>query len=118
MLIQYWREIDDLLEFARRPASTHLAAQKRLWRHYAAAGGAVGVWHEILPVPEIAYGCLYGNMPPTGIGALRGLRPRPGRWAHPQPPDQDGQGIAQAARSDEPARLQRFFSRELRICSH
>jgi hypothetical protein len=93
MLIQYWRGIDELHEFTRRPASTHLAAQKRLWRHYAAAGGAVGVWHEILPVPGAAYECLYGNMPPTGIGALRGLRPlawqmdataatRPGQAGH------------------------------------
>ena len=72
MLVQYWRDAEGLRRFARDPDSTHRAAQKRFWRHYAAAGAAVGVWHELLPAsaPE----SLYGNMPPTGIGALRDVR--------------------------------------------
>lgn len=75
MLLQYWRSVDDVHAFAHHPASSHRAAQQRLWRHYAAAGGAVGIWHEILPLAEGAYHGLYGNMPPTGIGATRALRP-------------------------------------------
>jgi len=75
MLLQYWRTVDDLHAFARHPASTHRAAQQRLWEHYAAAGGAVGVWHEMLPLAEGAYHSLYGNMPPMGIGAIHALRP-------------------------------------------
>ncbi len=73
MLLQYWRDAEDLHTFARDPNSPHRAAQRRFWRHYSAAGAAVGVWHELLPAsaPE----SLYGNMPPTGIGALRDVRP-------------------------------------------
>ena len=72
MLVQYWRDAADLHAFARGPNSSHRAAQKRFWRHYAGAGGAVGIWHELLQAnaPE----SLYGNMPPTGIGAPRGVR--------------------------------------------
>ena len=73
MLLQYWRDAQHLHAFARDPNSSHRAAQKRFWRHYAAAGAAVGVWHELLP--ECAPESLYGNMPPTGIGALRDVRP-------------------------------------------
>ena len=74
MLLQYWRSVGDLRAFARHPESIHRAAQRRLWQHYARAGGAVGVWHEMLPLSEGSYHSLYGNMPPTGIGALRPLR--------------------------------------------
>ena len=82
MLLQYWRDAQDLHTFARDPNSPHHAAQKRFWRHYAAADAAVGVWHELLPAsaPE----ALYGNMPPTGIGALRDVRPR--AWIVSGPP--------------------------------
>jgi hypothetical protein len=75
MLLQYWRSADDLHTFAHHPASSHRAAQQRLWRHYAAAAGAVGVWHEMLPLAAGSYHSLYGNMPPTGIGAMHTLRP-------------------------------------------
>jgi fumigallin biosynthesis monooxygenase-like protein len=74
MLLQYWRNTGGLQAFARGPGSTHRAAQRRLWQHYAAAGGAVGVWHEMLPIAGGSYHSLYGNMPPTGIGASRPLR--------------------------------------------
>jgi hypothetical protein len=74
MLLQYWRNTSELRAFARHPASSHRAAQQRFWQHYAAAGGAVGVWHEMLPLAEGTYHSLYGNMPPTGIGVTRPLR--------------------------------------------
>lgn len=97
MLLQYWRGAEDLHAFARDPNSSHRAAQKRFWRHYAAAGAAVGVWHELLPAcaPE----SLYGNMPPTGIGALRGVRPL--AWVVSGPADSSvgeftGQGTGSA----------------------
>jgi heme-degrading monooxygenase HmoA len=70
MLLQYWRSKGDVHAFAHHPASSHRTAQRRLWRHYAAAGGAVGVWHEMLPLAAGGYHGLYGNMPPTGVGAM------------------------------------------------
>jgi hypothetical protein len=74
MLLQYWRNAGDLLAFAHHPESPHRAAQRRLWRHYAGAGGAVGVWHEMMPLAGGTYHSLYGNMPPTGIGVTRPVR--------------------------------------------
>lgn len=74
MLLQYWRSAGELQAFAHQPASTHRSAQRRLWRHYAAADAAVGVWHEMLPLAEGTYHSLYGNMPRTGIGVSRPLR--------------------------------------------
>ncbi|WP_194908512.1 monooxygenase family protein [Catenulispora rubra] len=40
---------------------------------YMRSNGAVGIWHEMLSVRAGSYQCLYGDMPPTGIGAFRGL---------------------------------------------
>jgi hypothetical protein len=75
MLVQYWRGPEELRAFAGDPTGSHRSAQRQFWRHYAACGGVVGVWHEILAVPERAHHSLYGNMPPTGIGGLHGVRP-------------------------------------------
>jgi len=45
---------------------------------------AVGVWHELLVSAEGQHQGMYGNMPPTGLGALRPVRP--GQWsAQPTP---------------------------------
>jgi hypothetical protein len=74
MLLQYWRSTGELRAFANYPASPHRVAQRRLWRHYAAAGGAVGVWHEMFSLGGGTYHSLYGNMPPTGIGMTRPVR--------------------------------------------
>jgi hypothetical protein len=76
MLLQYWRGSDDLLRFAREASGMHRSAQRRFWRHYG-SGGAVGVWHELLPVAAGAHHGVYGNMPPMGLGALGPIRPEP-----------------------------------------
>jgi hypothetical protein len=74
-LIQYWRRAGDIRAFAHDDARTHRPAQNRFWRKYFSGSGAVGIWHEMLSVNKGAYQCLYGDMPPTGLGAIRGLTP-------------------------------------------
>ncbi|MEY9895071.1 hypothetical protein ABIA35_003106 [Catenulispora sp. MAP12-49] len=87
MLVQYWSDTDALHTFARDIDSPHRAAQERFWRHYAAGRAAVGVWHELLTAaaPE----ALYGNMPPTGIGALRDVQPLAWKVNGPLPRQSD-----------------------------
>jgi hypothetical protein len=75
MIVQYWRDTDDLFGFARRFDGRHRDAQRRHFRHYGATE-AVGVWHEVMPSREGEYHGLYGNMPPTGMGALRPVHGR------------------------------------------
>jgi hypothetical protein len=74
MIVQYWRHVDDLHRFARTAAGPHRAAQRRYWWHYGASD-AVGVWHEVVaPAAGDLHG-VYGNMPPTGLGALQPTGP-------------------------------------------
>lgn len=75
VIMQYWRGSADIHAFVHGRESTHRAAQRRLWQHYADADGAVGVWHEMFPLADRAYHGMYGNMPPTGIGTIRPLVP-------------------------------------------
>ena len=71
MIVQYWRGHDDLRRFAR--GERHRSAQRRYWWHYGASDG-VGVWHELIGSPSGQHHAMYGNMPPTGLGALRDVR--------------------------------------------
>ena len=73
MIVQYWRSTDDLHGYARERAGSHRSAQRRYWWHYGASDG-VGVWHELMHSPEGSHHALYGNMPPTGLGAHRTVR--------------------------------------------
>jgi len=47
-LVQYWRSFEQLEQFARSPAATHLEAWKRFNRAVG-ADGSVGIWHETVP---------------------------------------------------------------------
>ncbi|GAA4594659.1 hypothetical protein BJY16_001386 [Actinoplanes octamycinicus] len=74
-LIQYWRRAGDIRAFAHDSGRLHRPAQDRFWKRYFAGNGAVGIWHEMFSVQKGAYQCLYGDMPATGVGAVRGLQP-------------------------------------------
>ncbi|MEY9857731.1 hypothetical protein ABH935_003339 [Catenulispora sp. GAS73] len=72
-VVQYWRRAGDIRAFSHDESRTHRPAQDRFMARYMRANGAVGIWHEMLSVRAGSYQCLYGDMPPTGIGAFRGL---------------------------------------------
>jgi hypothetical protein len=77
MVVQYWRRTDDLHRFARDATGPHRPAQRRFWWHYGSSE-AIGVWHEVVVTAEGGHHGVYGNMPPTGLGALHPVRD--GQW--------------------------------------
>jgi hypothetical protein len=96
--VQYWRSFEQLEQFARSPAATHLEAWKRFNRAIG-ADGSVGIWHETYAVQANAYECVYGNMPQRGlalagehlpaVGARETARRRMGLGGEPAVPSYD-----------------------------
>jgi hypothetical protein len=77
-LVQYWRSFEQLEQFARSPAATHLEAWKRFNR--AVGGdGSVGIWHETYAVQPGQYEAIYGNMPRRGLAKAGAHLPATGR---------------------------------------
>ncbi|MEZ0065271.1 hypothetical protein ABIA32_001267 [Streptacidiphilus sp. MAP12-20] len=74
-VIQYWRRAGDIRAFAHAPDRGHRPAQDAFWKRYFKSNGAIGIWHEMLSIRAGAYQCLYGDMPPMGLGAIMGLDP-------------------------------------------
>ena len=77
-LIQYWRSFDHLEAYARAKGGLHVGA----WGAFNRAigdDGSVGIWHETYPVEPGAYECIYGNMPPFGLGRAFPRVPATGR---------------------------------------
>ena len=67
VLVQYWRSMDQLLEYAKSKDAEHLPA----WRRYNRAvgkDGSVGVWHETYLAKPGTYENVYVNMPAFGLG--------------------------------------------------
>ena len=65
-LVQYWRSFEQLEQFARNPANTHLEAWKR-FNKAVGADGSVGIWHETYQVQSGQYESIYANMPKMGL---------------------------------------------------
>jgi hypothetical protein len=79
-LMQYWRSFEHLEDYARAKGGLHVGA----WQHFAKAigdDGSVGIWHETYPVGPGAYECVYGNMPPFGLGGALPVEAAVGRNA-------------------------------------
>ncbi len=77
-LVQYWRSFEQLEQFARSPAATHLEAWKRFNR--AVGGdGSVGIWHETYVVQADQCEAIYGNMPRRGFARAGAHLPATGR---------------------------------------
>ena len=66
LMVQYWRSVEHLEEFAKDVRLPHRPA----WRKYnqtVGNGGDVGVWHETYMVPAGSYESVYANMPAFGL---------------------------------------------------
>lgn len=74
LLVQYWRSFEDLERFARNRDDPHLEPWRRFNR-VVGASGDVGIWHETYRVQTASIETIYGNMPPTGLGAALGTVP-------------------------------------------
>lgn len=67
ILVQYWRNLDALLAYAKAKNSRHLPA----WRQFnqsIGTDGTVGIWHETYLVSPGRYENVYVNMPEFGLG--------------------------------------------------
>jgi hypothetical protein len=68
ILVQYWRNFDDLDRFARETELPHLEAWRRFNR-VVRDNADVGIWHETFKVRAGEYEAIYGNMPAFGLAA-------------------------------------------------
>ena len=69
LMVQYWRSLQHLLDYAKAKDSAHLPA----WREYnqkVRRSGVVGVWHETYVVRPGNYENIYVNMPPFGLARV------------------------------------------------
>lgn len=77
ILVQYWRSMDQLLDYARNKEGEHLPA----WRDFnrrVGTDGSVGIWHETYISGPGRYENVYVNMPPFGLGRAGTLQPANG----------------------------------------
>lgn len=91
VLVQYWRSIDALLDYAMARDSEHLPA----WQAFNRAvgtDGSVGIWHETYVAKPGTYENVYVNMPAFGLGkagslveATSGLQSASGRLGRRAP---------------------------------
>ncbi|MFK4447852.1 hypothetical protein ABH944_008056 [Caballeronia udeis] len=77
VMVQYWRSMDQLLDYAKNREAEHLPA----WQAFNKAigtDGSVGIWHETYAVSPGCYENIYVNMPPFGLGKIGSLQPATG----------------------------------------
>ena len=67
ILLQYWRSMDQLMNYATAKEAAHLPAWQAFNRQIG-TNGAVGIWHETYQVSPGTYENVYVNMPPFGLG--------------------------------------------------
>jgi len=78
VMVQYWRSMDALLDYAKNRDSAHLPAW-RAFNRRVAANGDVGIWHETYRVRAGDYESVYTNMNRFGLGKAGELVPAPAR---------------------------------------
>jgi hypothetical protein len=75
---QYWNSFDQLLAYSNDKSAEHFPAWARFMRELA-NDGSIGIWHETYLIEPGKYECIYGNMPPFGLGAASTIVPATGR---------------------------------------
>ena len=77
ILVQYWRSMDQLMDYAKARDAQHLPA----WQAFNKAigtDGSVGIWHETYMAGPGTHENVYVNMPPFGMGKAGTLVPAKG----------------------------------------
>lgn len=67
IVLQYWKNLDDLLTYARNADAEHVPG----WRNFnrqVGNNGDVGVWHEAYVTHPDQMHIIYRNMPEFGMG--------------------------------------------------
>jgi hypothetical protein len=76
LVLQYWRSLDQLMDYARNAQTEHLPAW-RAFNRSVGTDGSVGIWHETYVVSAGRYENIYVNMPPfglAGVGDVQGAK--------------------------------------------
>lgn len=79
LMVQYWRSLDLLLDYARRRDAAHLPAWSAFQQRIG-TDGSVGIWHETYLARAGSYENVYVNMPPFGLGRAGTLQPARGAY--------------------------------------
>jgi Domain of unknown function (DUF4188) len=74
VIVQYWRSFEQLEAFAHDKDDPHLEVWRNYWKRVGRSGRS-GIWHETFLVSAGRYECIYGNMPPFGLGKAGRLVP-------------------------------------------
>lgn len=69
VLIQYWRDLDSLMAYARSKTAVHLPAWQR-FNQAIGTDGSVGIWHETYRAQPGSFENVYVNMPAFGLGKV------------------------------------------------
>jgi hypothetical protein len=69
IMVQYWRSMDALLDYAKARNAEHLPAWQAFNR-LVGTNGDVGIWHETYRVRPGDYENIYVNMMPFGLGKV------------------------------------------------
>lgn len=77
---QYWESFDKLMAYSSDKAMAHQPAWGRYMRELA-SDGSIGIWHETYLIEPGKFECIYGNMPPFGLGAASNIVKAEGRLA-------------------------------------
>ena len=80
IMVQYWRSMEHLHEYAKSRRSAHLPAWKR-FNEIIGTSGDVGVWHETYRSRAGDYEGVYVNMPSFGLSKVGTGVPAEGQYA-------------------------------------
>lgn len=80
MVQQYWESFDKLMAYSSDKSAEHRPAWARYMKELA-NDGSTGIWHETYLIEPGKFECIYGNMPPFGLGAASSLVKAEGRLA-------------------------------------
>jgi hypothetical protein len=67
LLVQYWRSMDQLVDYAKKKNAAHLPAWQA-FNQSISTDGTVGIWHETYKASAGSYENIYVNMPVFGLG--------------------------------------------------
>jgi len=79
LMVQYWKSIDQLLEYAQNKDAEHTPA----WLNFndnIRKSGDVGIWHETYISGKGKYECVYTNMPRFGLARVGNYVPAKGGY--------------------------------------
>ncbi|WP_298748424.1 DUF4188 domain-containing protein [uncultured Serinicoccus sp.] len=81
-VVQYWRSVDHLYDYAQAPDHAHLPAWRAFNRAARRHPGAVGIWHETYAVPAGGVETLYVGGAEVGLAAATGTVTATRRGTH------------------------------------